>query len=162
MSFTVEPTRSTPSRSGKSINGTRAVLGSGSCLGKEMNEGIDLKSILQCKTETLTLDLKSKDAKDRGEKDLPWDLPPPPEPPPSPASHRRALSGQTGRAMRSSARRRRAVWAKEAPSHIRSTAVHSPSWGTHSPARGPAAAPPLSSGSPWTIMPLSGSRMVRG
>jgi hypothetical protein len=31
------PTRSTPSRSGKSINGTRAVLGSGSCSGRERN-----------------------------------------------------------------------------------------------------------------------------
>jgi hypothetical protein len=32
--FTDHPTRSTPSRSGESINGTRVVLGSGSCLGK--------------------------------------------------------------------------------------------------------------------------------
>jgi hypothetical protein len=31
-----------------------------------MTKGIDLESFLQCKTETLTLDLKSKDAKDRG------------------------------------------------------------------------------------------------
>jgi hypothetical protein len=47
--FTVLPTRSTPRWSEGPINGTRAVLGSGSCLGKGMNEGIDLKSVYSAK-----------------------------------------------------------------------------------------------------------------
>jgi hypothetical protein len=118
------------------------------------------KKSQRSKTVTLTLDRK-----DGKEKDLP-------EPYLAAATAGVALvhAVRMDRASRALAgpppladvRDRAAVWAKEAPSRIRSTAVRSPSWGTHSPARGPAAVPPISSGSPWTAMPLSGSRMVRG
>jgi hypothetical protein len=62
------PTRSTPSRSGNAINGTRALLGCGSCLGKERNRSLSRIETVQ----TLTLDLKSKG---RWRKTYPWGLP---------------------------------------------------------------------------------------
>jgi hypothetical protein len=139
MSFTVYPIRSAPSRSGESNNGTRAMLGCrcGSGRGKRRKK-IRIRSNQRKHLKTLTLDpdqrvqrrtyLRILPCHHRGRRRL--------------GAHR-SDSQHEPRAQRASAVVR--VTGQRALSRICSTTAHSPSWGTRSPTRGPAAAPPPSS-----------------
>jgi hypothetical protein len=143
MLFTVLPTRSTPSRSDDSINGTRVVLACRSCLGRERN-----RSLNRIETITLTLTLDPK-VKGQRRKDPTWSLPPPS---PLPAH-------STGKVLLSLGRpHHRAVspWTrtKGADTEPLDGGALTRGW-TRAPTRGPAAVPsPASPGRHGVQLPL--------